>query len=603
MMRVRFSNKFDNRIITFYRIFISICLCVFIVVVGSVNAFAQEDGDEPVIYTVLTRSNLRAAPSGNGNWIATIPNGALVIPIEAEIDGYIQIVYGEYKGYIYGGCITKMESKTLEDYCNQFPDLDINRINKAYGIGKKEDVKSAFIPTEAQKVQYSDEKPITVERPNAITSEDKDAIEEINEEKIENKIENKIEEKPEEIIKAPSENVSQDEKANHIPTEVEKLTSKTDSISSYDRLAEENDIYETKYIDSVSRDTKEITGPDAKIYNENEVSIEDVGKMQSTNVSFVSNNSDSQDGVKATVFASCNMRSLPTQESSKVISIPAGAKVTVLDEGENGFLHCRYSGQEGYIFARSVDYNAESSYVGNSIETKTESGVNNNTATVLSSRKVISMTAVSSLKESEDEGNIEEEAEVKEVKVSATAVANSNDNAKETVSKEISARVNMRALPTSDSTKVLSLPIGADVEILGQASGGYSLVQYNGVKGYVLDDWIVESVEVNKLGSDAILFECTAYCACRKCCGNYSPEVTGREPHTATGTIPKEGRTIAVDPSVIRYGTSVYIEGMGTYIAEDCGGGVKGNHIDIYFESHEAAVKFGRKRLYVSVQR
>ena len=99
-----------------------------------------------------------------------------------------------------------------------------------------------------------------------------------------------------------------------------------------------------------------------------------------------------------------------------------------------------------------------------------------------------------------------------------------------------------------------------------------------------------------------MLFTVTSYCSCRICCGAYSPEVTGRPAHTATGTEPQEGRTIAVDPSVIPYGSHVVIEGFGTYIAEDCGGGVKGNHIDMYFENHEDAIKFGRRQLYVTIE-
>lgn len=64
---------------------------------------------------------------------------------------------------------------------------------------------------------------------------------------------------------------------------------------------------------------------------------------------------------------------------------------------------------------------------------------------------------------------------------------------------------------------------------------------------------------------------------------------------TATGTNVTPGRTIAVDPRVIPYGTKVYIEGYGWYVAEDCGGGVKGNHIDIAVNFHEEAMSMGVK--------
>lgn len=80
----------------------------------------------------------------------------------------------------------------------------------------------------------------------------------------------------------------------------------------------------------------------------------------------------------------------------------------------------------------------------------------------------------------------------------------------------------------------------------------------------------------------------TAYCPCEYC--------TDGDGITATGTKATAGRTIAVDPSVIPYGTEVIINGH-TYIAEDCGAAIKGNCIDIYFNSHEEARQFGRQTI------
>ena len=59
---------------------------------------------------------------------------------------------------------------------------------------------------------------------------------------------------------------------------------------------------------------------------------------------------------------------------------------------------------------------------------------------------------------------------------------------------------------------------------------------------------------------------------------------------TATGTQATAGRTVAVDPSVIPYGTKLYIEGYGWRVAEDCGGAVDGKHIDIAVETHSQAI-------------
>jgi len=52
---------------------------------------------------------------------------------------------------------------------------------------------------------------------------------------------------------------------------------------------------------------------------------------------------------------------------------------------------------------------------------------------------------------------------------------------------------------------------------------------------------------------------------------------------TATG-LPANEKVIAVDPTVIPYYTNVYIPGIGIRIAADCGGGIKGDIIDIYFD-------------------
>lgn len=91
-----------------------------------------------------------------------------------------------------------------------------------------------------------------------------------------------------------------------------------------------------------------------------------------------------------------------------------------------------------------------------------------------------------------------------------------------------------------------------------------------------------------------MLVEATAYCSCDKCCGEYADGIT------ASGTTATQGRTIAVDPRHIPLGASVIINGM-KYIAEDIGGAIKGNRIDIYFDSHEDALKWGRQQIKVEV--
>lgn len=86
----------------------------------------------------------------------------------------------------------------------------------------------------------------------------------------------------------------------------------------------------------------------------------------------------------------------------------------------------------------------------------------------------------------------------------------------------------------------------------------------------------------------------TAYCPCKKCCGK-------TDGITATGTKATAGRTIAVDPNVIPYGTELIIDGI-TYYAEDCGGAVKGDHVDIFFSTHEEAKQFGKRQLVAMIK-
>ena len=59
--------------------------------------------------------------------------------------------------------------------------------------------------------------------------------------------------------------------------------------------------------------------------------------------------------------------------------------------------------------------------------------------------------------------------------------------------------------------------------------------------------------------------------------------------------------TIAVDPNVIPLGSKVYIPGYGYAIASDTGGAIKGNKIDLYMNSENACLNFGRQtvKLYL----
>ena len=92
-------------------------------------------------------------------------------------------------------------------------------------------------------------------------------------------------------------------------------------------------------------------------------------------------------------------------------------------------------------------------------------------------------------------------------------------------------------------------------------------------------------------------FRLTAYCSCSKCCGKWAKDrpvdSAGNElVYGASGELLTAGYSIAVDPTVIPYGTVLLINGK-EYEAMDCGGAIKDKRIDVYFNDHDEALEFG----------
>lgn len=81
-------------------------------------------------------------------------------------------------------------------------------------------------------------------------------------------------------------------------------------------------------------------------------------------------------------------------------------------------------------------------------------------------------------------------------------------------------------------------------------------------------------------------FKITAYCPCEICCDQWADGLTFTE------TIALPNHTISVDPEIIPLGSKVLIDGK-EYVAEDIGGAIKGNIIDMFFASHEETIQYG----------
>jgi 3D (Asp-Asp-Asp) domain-containing protein len=112
------------------------------------------------------------------------------------------------------------------------------------------------------------------------------------------------------------------------------------------------------------------------------------------------------------------------------------------------------------------------------------------------------------------------------------------------------------------------------------------------------DEMVVDAENANEEEKPLLIgnFKLTAYCSCYECCDEYAlnrpVDENGNEiVYGAIGEVLTEGYSIAVDPDVIPYGTEVIIDGA-TYKAQDCGGAIDGNEIDVYFADHKKAQEF-----------
>ncbi len=133
---------------------------------------------------------------------------------------------------------------------------------------------------------------------------------------------------------------------------------------------------------------------------------------------------------------------------------------------------------------------------------------------------------------------------------------------------------------TSSNKKVAVVNSKGKVKV---KSGGTAVITAQ-VKGTDIKDTI------KIVGKDyyTMRVRTTGYCNCRSCAGKWAGA------RTASGKRPRARHTIAVDRRVIKFGTKVKI-GNTTYVAEDIGGAIKGNRIDIYYSSHRKANAHGVK--------
>lgn len=78
------------------------------------------------------------------------------------------------------------------------------------------------------------------------------------------------------------------------------------------------------------------------------------------------------------------------------------------------------------------------------------------------------------------------------------------------------------------------------------------------------------------------------------------PAENGGYSVTALGTPLRVG-VCAVDPNVIPLGSTIHVEGHGTCVAEDTGGAIKGNRVDVLKGSKSESAQWGVRNVKVTV--
>ncbi len=144
---------------------------------------------------------------------------------------------------------------------------------------------------------------------------------------------------------------------------------------------------------------------------------------------------------------------------------------------------------------------------------------------------------------------------------------------------------------------------------------GYILQTYDGIYGNDTKKAVEEFQKRRGMKQTGVIDE-TTYRALRVIPGTpknykkkllmhvsaYSSEDDGNGLYTARGNRLTQG-LVAVDPNVIPLGSVLYIEGYGYAVADDTGGAIVGNTVDIGMNSRQDALQWGRRDVMVYIIR
>lgn len=167
------------------------------------------------------------------------------------------------------------------------------------------------------------------------------------------------------------------------------------------------------------------------------------------------------------------------------------------------------------------------------------------------------------------------------------------------------SKLNVRKGPSIRYSKKGSLYKSKSVTILDESNGWYK-INLSGNEGWVSKKYIKLSENSTLSNTSQSLSQNNSNDIKDKVVRTMKVEATAYTAYnsyslTSTGQKPRWG-TIAVDPKVIPYGTKIYIPEFGeTFIANDTGGAIKGNKIDIFMNSKKECYNWGRRTIEIQI--
>lgn len=325
---------------------------------------------------------------------------------------------------------------------------------------------------------------------------------------------------------------------------------------------------------------------------------EDVKKEDSNSTKKIELKVDKEEVVttkKAIVKTSVlNVREEASQESEKVGALVEGMVVTVLESKEE-WTKVKYAdNKEGWVSSEFIA-NEKAKVNTNELNLRKSPSIEEDKIEILMKNAELEILNVLEIKDKEEDSTevwyevkvIEEETSEKEKTVEKEDADKKEDESKKEKTGFVFAEYVLTESQQAKLEEEAKLKAEAEQKAKAQANT-QKTVQNNSV----VSNATTSNKESSNDSSSASLSGRTM---------TVNASAYSGHSITSTGTVPKWG-TIAVDPSVIPYGTKVYIPMFDkVFIAEDCGGAIKGNKIDIFMNSSDETSSFGRRNIEIKI--